>query len=932
MPKKTPDLDFKIHVDESCLSTPMDDSSESHANLESIAIEETAEAEAPLPTSIENEPEADADTPETEIAEVDETVTEPQTTVVDSIEAADLEEEEGQEADEQVESGCTEEEEGTSTNMDYDDAPLISQSKDEVPETPDEITDDDDATPRPSNMMEDGEESAVQERRTSLRTEALIQAAARAVVASIEEQDQEEHDQQEDEGNKSVLTTTTDATDDHVVDDADNEADSHESSRRTSSDSRQLHTPSIPPSESFEGSEAGDSASHQGADEDVFTDRSGRSSLGSSNAADDHMSKVGDSETVQHHDDYSDYRRSPRLSGVSGISNMSQYEEHEEFIPTARGTPRPAFRTPSAVRAMQLSSPPPSVIGSPRSTKRTTGHFPTISRLGSPSVSAQYSPKGRTPPRFKTKKDAPLVLLHVTLLPLRWMWGEVVDALDSTKGHENFEPTDQMKSLRDSWRVLQDRTGDTVLERGILIPHPQSDFEVLEERLLEALELPLRHRARILECGHYLGPSNEMTLAEDDSADSDDEYASQAGAGQKRHWCGVCRCDIRYEGLGLGRIFRVKVYASNGLMKAGAWEACWNQMERVDIEVEPLVESDLQRQLEQLSALQAEQQRQKDAEQYRQELEDEHLPGAEESYVDHPPPERPPEPLQRSPEVLHASPPEPFTISDTDIEAERRRREEERHREIYGETPLPTHQHEPTSSMHPHPDSYHAPPTPPSPSEQAFERREMRRRQAASLPELLLESAQVVFQDPKNVFIALLSVLVLVFAMRTAPQDKETQVLREIYGHHHQMEQQQVVQDRLAEAKVEVTPSIQKPVVEDPAPVVVSISTSVSSPAPVYETVETVQPSAESHIDPCDTSASPEKEALVVAEVLPATVKSVQPEPSVETIIDRKVVRVFETVTETETVKVTATESVQVPMKQDTARGYEPPAAAASAA
>ncbi len=230
------------------------------------------------------------------------------------------------------------------------------------------------------------------ERKTSLRTDALIHAAARAVVARIERQDHEEDNHAEHDGDHSILSST--ASDTFAADSAEL---AHESgdSRRNSADSHSLAAPSLHGSE---GGEGGDSSSHHDADDDVFSDHSPRSSLGSlDSGADDMRSKSGD--TVQHNDD-AGYKRSPR---VSGVSNLSQYE-NEDFVPAARGTPRPAFRTPSAVRAIQMSSPTPSLYSSPRSSKRHTGvppvsALPTISRLGSPTVSAQYSPKGRSTPR-----------------------------------------------------------------------------------------------------------------------------------------------------------------------------------------------------------------------------------------------------------------------------------------------------------------------------------------------------------------------------------------------------------------------------------------------------------------------------------------------------------------------------------------------------
>ncbi|KAL7931748.1 hypothetical protein V8C35DRAFT_309402 [Trichoderma chlorosporum] len=315
-----------------------------------------------------------------------------------------------------------------------------------------------------------------------------------------------------------------------------------------------------------------DNGSHEGHDDDVFSDNSPRSSMGSVSEADPR--KAG-------HDGL----RSPR------ISDIQQYDEAEY----PKATPRSSLRSPST----KVTSP---AEGSslPRSGRRSA--LPTVSRLGSPSLSAQYSAK-KTPPRFK-KNDPPLVLLHVTLLPLRWAWGEVLDEAKTS------ELSEGVKSLREAWRQLQDTIGDTIQDRGVLLPHPQNDFEVMEERLLEALELPFKSRARILECGHYLGPSNEMPFADEhDSEEDDDTYdddkSTRASAPKKdTHWCTTCSYEIPVDALGAGKIYRVKVYASNGLLRAGAWEACWKEMERVDIELEPMMDAKLQDELVHLAARQ----------------------------------------------------------------------------------------------------------------------------------------------------------------------------------------------------------------------------------------------------------------------------------------------------------------------------------------
>lgn len=437
------------------------------------------------------------------------------------------------------------------------------------------------------------------QRRHSVRTEALIQAAARAVVSMRDHKEDETAQEDQDSADESVVSSAneTEDQDDTIHGDLDQNAPS----RPESSASRSIH--------SSEGDGA-ENSSRNSTEDDVFSDRSPRTSIHSS---DEHYD--GDSvEAMTEKGDQSPYVRSRVASGVStsGASVMSEQSrlsryDKEDFVPTSR-TNRPAFRSPSAVRAMQMSSPTPSVYSSPtRSAKRQHG-LPTISRLGSPSVSAQYPPKGRsTPTRFKRPEPAPLVLLHVTLLPLRWAYGEVVNHFEGKKVPPVSFSGEGVKNLRAAWRQLQDRVGDTEMERGILLPHPQNDYEILEERLLEALELPLRRRARILECGHYLGPSNEMTpssdLEDDSEGISDAEDSDASGKKEKRHWCKTCRGEIKYEELGSERVFRIKVYASNGLMSPGAWEACWKEMERVDIEVEPITGSPIQQELSKLGAL-----------------------------------------------------------------------------------------------------------------------------------------------------------------------------------------------------------------------------------------------------------------------------------------------------------------------------------------
>ncbi|PQE29463.1 pathway-specific nitrogen regulator protein [Rutstroemia sp. NJR-2017a WRK4] len=239
---------------------------------------------------------------------------------------------------------------------------------------------------------------------------------------------------------------------------------------------------------------------------------------------------------------------------------------------------RHPFRTPSNVRALQMQSPAPSLFASPRSAKRQPS-YPSVSRLGTPT---SLSLKTRTPTRFKPKKEAPLVLLHVTVLPLQWPY---------TKAIVSSELSADLYSIREAYYLLQEKLSETILTRGILLPHPQDSYEVLEERLLEALELPVRPRAKILRCGHYIGPS--LHSSDEDSADDQDSGFGSGKGRLDRTWCDICRRDVKYEKADPDdddKRFNVKIFASNGLMRAGAWAAAWREMERVDVEIEPFVQ------------------------------------------------------------------------------------------------------------------------------------------------------------------------------------------------------------------------------------------------------------------------------------------------------------------------------------------------------
>ncbi|KAK1727788.1 uncharacterized protein BDZ83DRAFT_571807 [Colletotrichum acutatum] len=809
-------------------------------------------------------------------------------------------------------------------------------------------------------------------RRVSGRTDALIQAAAKEVLERLEAQTMEtirnrshaRHDSTGSTNNGTELHyDVSTRRESYNTDSRASRRESYNTESRASrresynTHSRTSRRESDAHRRPTHNEDGGDSSSQHG-DSDVFSDRSPRSSLGSFDG------------NIDHHKDTSN-RSSKRFSHMSddvSVSEMSYYDK-EDFVPTIRGAPRMPFRSPSDVRALQYSSPAPSVTGgsySPRSGKRS--QVPTISRLGSPNVSAQYSAKGRkTPTRFNPKKEpAPLVLLHVTLLPLRWQWAEILEQTSS----ETLSP--EAKTLREAWHHLHDRVADTVCERGILLSHPQDEYEILEERLLEALDLPLRRRARVLECGHYLGPSNEMTLGEDMDSDEDeyDEESRRKSALPKMHWCQTCRHEIRYESLGPGKIFRIKVYASNGLMRTGAWAACWKEMERVDVEIEPIVESAVLDELERLVVAQSQQMSLvKHDPTILESTEGRDMPedrGMSDFDRDMPSMEEPlhetshieethllePKYIESEAHIPVSSPP-PAAAEDTrppspepmpryDQSEERRLRDEARMREIYGHPPAPeSEHHEPAPESRPassHHDAYSArsPPPPqqqpepepqqphyheqhqhhqsPPPPEESYAQHHQRQQafQNAGLAELLLEAARVFMQDKKNLAIVVMSLLVLFMAIRPAPRE-----VKDWDGQFVDHAAAPVVEVPASQAQAPVMESIEA-VVESVTASEASVALEVIQPTPE---VEVAEPSVEvfvsesvASVEEVETTSTlaTEQTSVTASPSSEEEVSAPSPTPVHETITTRELVRIIETVTETVKAVVTETEVVRV--------------------
>ena len=276
---------------------------------------------------------------------------------------------------------------------------------------------------------------------------------------------------------------------------------------------------------------------------------------------------------------------SPRTSHGSedDISVLeSSYEPMEHPSPYTTLKSRSRFRNPSSVRAMQMNTTPPH-LATPSSQQRNMLYTPSPNgtpRSARSRRSVANSPSKLSPTK-KMKKEYPLVLLHVTLLPMPLSYTpEILEAV--------LPP-----SILANWKLLQEKATDTVLERGVLIPHPREDYDLLEERLLESLELKI---PRILKCGHFhLSPEEEADIV----AESDSEAEGDADDADTCLDCGRRIRDGRFGSAGTGsKRWDIKLFAANGLMRAGAWSAAWREMERVDVEILPWMEEDMKRELE----------------------------------------------------------------------------------------------------------------------------------------------------------------------------------------------------------------------------------------------------------------------------------------------------------------------------------------------
>lgn len=324
-------------------------------------------------------------------------------------------------------------------------------------------------------------------------------------------------------------------------------------------------------------------------------------------------------------------RRTSAMTNITSVSSMPASLPPEKITTYTLHKPRTVFRSPSTFPTLQMASP--TSIGTPGSNgsrryvnqrRRVAAATDAESHIrGSPgtpmsarsqSVLSNHSQAGsythplelegieshspETPSKSQTQ--LPLVLLHVTLLsPSRPQYSKQL--LDKINAPAYIE---------ENQRLLEEKLSETVRTRGILIPHPGEEYDLLEERLLESLELCA---PRLLGCGHFYGGerANEEDFADVETASA---FSHDSGKGSshcsssterldiENDMCPECSQPMHLPGKGIGsgsRRFDIKIYAANGLMRAGAWGAAWREMERVDVEIDVWMPEAVRRELEQ---------------------------------------------------------------------------------------------------------------------------------------------------------------------------------------------------------------------------------------------------------------------------------------------------------------------------------------------
>jgi hypothetical protein len=171
-------------------------------------------------------------------------------------------------------------------------------------------------------------------------------------------------------------------------------------------------------------------------------------------------------------------------------------------------------------------------------------------------------------------QTAPLVLLHcgINLLPVPF---------SATKMHKLLPAYPELRSRA---RRLHEKINQNVLDRGILLPHPGSDFGLLQSSLLEHLEL--EETSKGLCTGYHASEEgDEVEIEPPDLVEGDSEVGNEHSDASDEK-TGVCETgSMSSVSSKNNSSWDIRVYAANGLLQRDAWQAAWREMEVVDVEI-----------------------------------------------------------------------------------------------------------------------------------------------------------------------------------------------------------------------------------------------------------------------------------------------------------------------------------------------------------
>nr|POF03440.1 hypothetical protein CFP56_72536 [Quercus suber] len=280
-------------------------------------------------------------------------------------------------------------------------------------------------------------------------------------------------------------------------------------------------------------------------------------------------------------------RRESEQSRVSTLPESTVCDDHEVIMQRIyQGRPiiRPSFMRPETVRRLRMTSPPPFQRAEcTTSSSRDSSHVRCDNGR-----SHQRSVSSHSASTSASELDVlryPLVLLHITVLPLDLRWD--LEVMRETLSPETFN----------NLMLLRSKMTDMVLQRGILVPHPGEGYDLLEERLLEALEL---RSERVSADGHFR-PQHQSrdstTSIATSSLTSDSGIGSSVQSVSEAFGATTTQCETCQREIDVDENWHIKVYAANGLMRAAAWSAAWSEMERVDVEISPRISEDLEKEL-----------------------------------------------------------------------------------------------------------------------------------------------------------------------------------------------------------------------------------------------------------------------------------------------------------------------------------------------